>query len=159
MSEITELLSKSKYNEKNIKSSMEPDTSKAELLKLELFFHINTTSILSGNQAFRKSVPNAIIKKWISLYDTFSFFGGKDIEINSNPKIELPTITERWYGEGDLAEIYHIGNRLFFYMKQSKDRFRLDTKISYEDAKVDAYKVIPFNIDDVPSNAAGSPFM
>lgn len=77
----------------------------------------------------------------------------------TNQSINLPTITERWYGEGDLTEIYHIGNRLFFYIKQSKDRFRLDTKISYEDAKADAYKVIPFNIDDVPSNAAGSPFM
>lgn len=77
----------------------------------------------------------------------------------ANQTNALYTVQERWYGEGDLAEIYHIGNRLFFYTKQSKDRFRLDTQISYEDAKTNAYKVIPFNMDDVPSNAADSPFM
>ena len=77
----------------------------------------------------------------------------------ANQTNTLHTVQERWYGEGDLAEIYHIGDKLFFFKKQASDRFHLDSQISYVDAKVEAYRVIPFNIDDVPSNAAGSPFM
>lgn len=86
MNQIKELLSELGYDAENIRSSMEPANSKDELLKLESLFNIDTNSILGDNETLFGSVSSVIIKKWISLYDTFSFFGGKDIEINSNQR-------------------------------------------------------------------------
>lgn len=77
----------------------------------------------------------------------------------ANQENTLHTVKARWYGEGDLAEIYHIGDKLFFFKKQAHDRFALDSRITYPNASAQAYKVIPFNMEDVPSNAAGSPFI
>lgn len=68
-------------------------------------------------------------------------------------------VKERWLAEGGLAEMYHIGDLLVFISDNGHDHFHLDDSITYDEAVRDAYKVVPFDIDLVPKNASGSPFL
>ncbi len=86
MDEIQELLLGLGYESDEVEFRNEPNQSKKEILDLERQFGIDTEKIIRGTYESISQLPSDLIKKWISLYDSFNFFGGTDDEINSNQR-------------------------------------------------------------------------
>lgn len=86
MDEIQTLLLDLGYESSEVAFRDEPNQSKKEILELEQQFGIDTEKIIRGTYELISQLPSDLIKKWISLYDSFNFFGGKDNEINSNQR-------------------------------------------------------------------------